>query len=183
MLQLQGSPVRLLAVKHPESADAGKLCGKESSGILGSATKGDSFLPPTLWNLDDAVDSVVLLLLGRGVSHRECSPRCLPCPSRCTQDSRRPNAGAQVLSSLLEKCLNIQFFSILSSEQIKSNTQVQFGIAHTRIPRTESAEGSVATGMNRVFEQTLLCLQEIDAHMDVRACEKKEILSDRGSCN
>lgn len=41
----------------------------------------------------------------------------------------------------------------------------------------------MATGMNRVFEQTLLCLQEIDAHMDVRACEKKEILSDRGSCN
>lgn len=64
MLQLQGSSVRLLAVKHPESADAGKLRGKDSSGILGSATKGDSFLPPTLRNLDDAVDSVVLLLLG-----------------------------------------------------------------------------------------------------------------------
>lgn len=71
------------------------------------------------------------------------------------QEIQRSKAEAQVLSSLLEKCLNIIFFfSILSSKQIKSNTQVQFGIAHTRIPRTQSAEGSVATGVNGVFVQT-----------------------------
>lgn len=74
----------LLAVKHPESADTNRLYSKESFGILGSATKGDSFLPPTLWNSDDAVDSVAFLLLIRGSSHKERSSRCLPKASRCT---------------------------------------------------------------------------------------------------
>lgn len=66
----------LLAVKHPESADTNRLHSEESFGILGSATKDDSFLPPTLWNSDDTVDSVAFLLFIRGGSHREHSPRC-----------------------------------------------------------------------------------------------------------
>lgn len=85
MLQLQGSSIRLLAVKHPESADTDKLHSEESFGILGSATKGNSFLPPTLWNLDDAVDSVAFLRLIGGGSPREGFLRCRPQAGRCTE--------------------------------------------------------------------------------------------------
>lgn len=58
----------------------------------------------------------------------------------------RIRISALRISALCYKSALIEmyFFSILSSKQIKSNTQVQFGISHTRVPRTESAEGSVA---------------------------------------
>lgn len=82
-------------------------------------------------------------------------PGASPAQAGASRSAGDPKLGLKISALCYRSALiSVYFFSILSSKQIKSNSQVQFVIAHTRVPRTESAEGSVATGVNCVLEQT-----------------------------